>query len=75
MYSNKLNGLELAVRDIRLYWGEHEEPLYDTGINPTTGKYYIPVAKRDFTKHHMENIAGFYIMRDKLPKGRQDGNI
>ncbi len=66
MYSNKLNGLAKVVEDIRVYWKNYEESKYDTGINPTTGKYYIPVAKRAFTKHHLENIAGFYIMRDKL---------
>jgi len=66
MYSDKLNGLAKVVADIRIYWREHEEPKYSTGINLATNEYYIPSARRGFTKYHLNNIAGFYIMRDKL---------
>ncbi len=61
-----------VVADMRIYWREHEEPLYDTGINPTTNKYYVLEARREFTKYHLQDIAKFYIMTSKINIQRGD---
>ena len=72
IYVADLTGIAKVVADMRIYWREHEEILYDTGINPTTNKYYMTEARRDFTKYHLQDIARFYIMRDKIHNQRGD---